>query len=230
MFFLAWVVAPQVIARSPLHPGLTYWLLMIVGMMWQAVVSILLLVREGQEWTWTALRRRLWLNAPLDPASGQPKPALWWWIIPCLLFSFLVSEILGSRLDSVMHWLLPTFQMPAHADIRTLNDPQFAGQWWILGIALLSALFNYFLGEELLFRGVLLPKMRGVFGKWDWVANAVLFGLYHLHKPWAWPSIILSNLAISWPAARFRSNWLAVAVHGVEGIVTIILVVLVLSR
>ena len=35
----------------------------------------------------------------------------------------------------------------------------------------------------MLFRGVLLPKMRGVFGKWDWVANSVLFGPYHMHVP-----------------------------------------------
>ena len=23
----------------------------------------------------------------------------------------------------------------------------------------------------------------GVFGKWDWVANSVLFALYHMHRP-----------------------------------------------
>ena len=32
--------------------------------------------------------------------------------------------------------------------------------------ALTSMLFNYILGEELLFRGVLLPRMNGVFGRW----------------------------------------------------------------
>jgi hypothetical protein len=32
--------------------------------------------------------------------------------------------------------------------------------------------------------GMLLPKMEGVFGKWSWVANGVLFGFYHLHQPW----------------------------------------------
>ena len=32
-------------------------------------------------------------------------------------------------------------------------------------------IFNYILGEELLFRGVLLPRMNGGIGRWDWVAN-----------------------------------------------------------
>jgi hypothetical protein len=58
--------------------------------------------------------------------------------------------------------------------------------------------------------------MQGVFGKYDWVANAVLFGFYHLHVAWALLSIIVANLAYSWPAARFRSNWMAILVHSVE--------------
>ncbi len=33
-----------------------------------------------------------------------------------------------------------------------------------------------------------------------------------------------SNLAISWPARRFRSNWMAVIVHGVEGLLILALV------
>lgn len=73
--------------------------------------------------------------------------------------------------------------------------PELVGAWWLLPIAIVLCLFNYLLGEELLFRGILLPRMRGVFGWWDWAANAVLFALYHLHKPtqmldlfWAeWP-------------------------------------------
>ena len=87
-----------------------------------------------------------------------------------------------------------------------------------MGIVLVSVIFNYFLGEEFLWRGVLLPKMRGVFGKYDWVANAVIFGLYHVHKPWSIPSVIVSNLTYSWPARRFRSNWMSIIVHGVEAL------------
>ena len=49
-------------------------------------------------------------------------------------------------------------------------------------------LFNTVLGEELLFRGFLLPRMNGAFGRGDWLANGVLFAAYHLHVPWAMPS------------------------------------------
>jgi membrane protease YdiL (CAAX protease family) len=113
-------------------------------------------------------------------------------------------------------------------DTSQLASPEFQGQWWILGVALISMILNYFLGEEFLFRGVLLPKMRGVFGKYDWVANAAFFGLYHLHKPWHIPSLIVGSLAITWPARRFRSNWMAVVVHGVEGLPLLVMVLAVI--
>ena len=48
--------------------------------------------------------------------------------------------------------------------------------------------FNTVLGEELLFRGYLLPRMNGVFGRRDWLANGVLFAAYHLHVPWVIPA------------------------------------------
>jgi CAAX protease family protein len=96
------------------------------------------------------------------------------------------------------------------------------------GLALTSLLFNYLLGEELLFRGVLLPKMAGVFGRWDWVANTVLFGLYHVHKIWAWPSMITTSFGYAWAARRFRSQWMSVIVHGIEGYF-IVLVVAILA-
>ena len=66
-------------------------------------------------------------------------------------------------------------------------------------------------------RGVLLPRMAGVFGRWDWVANAVLFGLHHVHKIWFWRSMITSSFGTAWAAKRYRSLWMGVIVHGVEG-------------
>jgi membrane protease YdiL (CAAX protease family) len=219
MGLLAWVIGPTIIPHTSLHPGIVHWLLMIAGMMWQFVVALVVLRRELGTLSWKVLRGRLWLNLPRDPETGRGRARLFWWVVPCLMFSFATGFVLAPYVDAPVTALFPALEMPARMDVSGLADPQFVGQWWLLGVALISMAFNYFLGEELLFRGVLLPKMRGVFGRWDWVANAVLFGLYHVHKPWSLPSIILSNLAIAWPARRFRSNWMAVIVHGAEGLI-----------
>ena len=88
---------------------------------------------------------------------------------------------------------------------------------------------NYVLGEELLFRGVLLPKMRGAFGRWDWVANAVLFGFYHMHVPLRILFIGVGGLAWALPSRHFRSIWFALILHGVEGVFLLVAVFAVLS-
>jgi hypothetical protein len=224
MALLAWIVAPAVIPNSPLHPGITYWLLIIVAMGWECVLSLVLTYRELGTLRWSAIRQRTWLQTPRDPGTDRPNARLFWWLLPALVFSALVIIVLAPYLNAPMAWLFPALQAPTFTDLSQLVAPAFKGQWWLLGIVLVSHTLNYFLGEEFLFRGVLLPKMHGVFGKYDWAANSVLFGFYHLHKPWMIPSIIVSSFAYTWPPSRFRSNWMAVVVHGVEGLPTLFVV------
>jgi hypothetical protein len=228
MALMIWVVLPAIIPYSPLHPGITYWLLIIVGMVWEFVVSLVIMYREIGTLRWSAIRQRTWLQTPRYPGTDQPNPSLYWWLLPPLLFDALVVIGLAQFLDAPMAWLFPALQPAPFMDMSQLATSEFHGQWWLLGITLVSFIFNYFLGEAFLWHGILLPRMQGVFGKYDWVANAVLFGLYHLHKPWALPSVIVSNLAYSWPARRFRSNWMAVIVHGAEGIPTLVMVLAVI--
>ncbi len=228
MALLTWVVAPAIIPLSPLAPGITFWLLMIAGMAWEFVVSLVIMYRELGTLRWSAIRQRVWLQTPLEPGSGRPNARLFWWLVPALLFSGLINLGIGGYLDAPMGWLFPGLQPAPFMDMQQLASPAFRGQWWLLGIALLASIFNYFLGEEFLFRGVLLPRMQGVFGKADWLANGVLFGLYHLHKPWNIPGIIASAFAMTWPSARFRSNWMAIVVHGVEMIPLLIIVLAVI--
>ena len=84
--------------------------------------------------------------------------------------------------------------------------------------------FNTVLGEELLFRGLLLPRMRGVFGRGDWVANGLLFTLYHLHMPWAMPHVLLDTFLLAFPSRRYRSAVLGIVVHSVQTVVFFVLV------
>jgi uncharacterized protein len=93
------------------------------------------------------------------------------------------------------------------------------GAWQLMALFLVLGLFNSVLGEEMLFRGILLPKMRGVFGRWDWLANGVLFGLYHLHQPWTIAtSIIDGALTMAWPSRRFHSAWMGIIVHSSQAV------------
>ena len=53
----------------------------------------------------------------------------------------------------------------------------FRGAWGWFAVVVVLAVFNTVLGEELLFRGLLLLRMRVAFGRWDWVANRAVRGL-----------------------------------------------------
>ena len=63
-----------------------------------------------------------------------------------------------------------------------------------------------------------MPKMEGVFGRFSWVANAVLFGLYHVHQPWGIPNSVLTGLLYTYPAYRYRSTWMSVIIHSAQSV------------
>ena len=84
--------------------------------------------------------------------------------------------------------------------------------------------FNTVLGEELLFRGLLLPRMNGAFGDKDWVANGLLFAGYHLHMPWVIPASLVDMFLVAYPAKRYRSALFSMAVHSAQTVLFTVLV------
>lgn len=223
MPILAFVIAPMLAIEGTWQPLLTIWLLLIGGMIWQFIVSVFILYRELDVFTWPAVKERIWLQAPQDPKTGKTNYRLFWWLIPAFLVYALfegtpIATIIGESILIPFPWVssLPFLE------VQSLLVPELVGAWWLLPIAFVSCVFNYFLGEELLFRGILLPKMRGVFGRWDFLANAVLFALYHLHYPTRMLGIILGAAAWTLPSRHFRSIWFAIILHSFEGIFLIV--------
>jgi membrane protease YdiL (CAAX protease family) len=131
-------------------------------------------------------------------------------------FPFLAEAQRGFDLSTLL----------ATQEVRT----QLVGAWDVWGIFVLVALFNTVLGEELLFRGFLLPRMAGVFGKADWVMNGLLFGLYHLHQPWDILSSIIVGGIFAFPSRRFRSAWFGIIAHSAQSVyLSLLILVLVLK-
>ena len=77
-------------------------------------------------------------------------------------------------------------------------------------------IFNTVIGEELLFRGFLLPRMNRAFGRWDWLANGLLFTTYHIHEWWVMPYVLFDTLIIAYPSKRYRSALIGIAVHSAQ--------------
>lgn len=222
MAIMGWIAYPTLAPdfdADPLGAGTVRVIVLTVGLIWQFVLSMIIVYREEGDLRWVTVRRRLRLNTPRDPMTGEPQRRLWLWLIPILILLFAFTMVIAPTLDGLWVKVIPFFAEPlGYSPGAALESPeiqaQLVGDWGFLGLFLLMGLFNTVLGEEFIFRGVLLPKMNGVFGKWDWVANGVFMGAYHWHQPWTIPSsIVVATFLFALPAKRFRSTWMAIIAH-----------------
>jgi membrane protease YdiL (CAAX protease family) len=177
---------------------------------------LILTRRELGGLQWARLREALWLRAPRDPRSGRVGGRVWWWV---LLFVVLLA----------LEEALPGISGPPPRDFAEFlvsggGKEFFRAAWGWFAVVVVLAIFNTVLGEELLFRGLLLPRMRGVFGRGDWVANGVLFAVYHLHIPWVIPTALADIITLAYPSRRFESAWMGIIVHSAQSVLIIIVV------
>ena len=220
MAALAWLAAPAVADRLsgegnvPLAKALLVCLT--VGLVWQFVLVAVLVGREQRSLRWSTIREALWLRSPRSPRSGRIGGRVWLVVIP-LIVALAAEE------------LIPRVAMPENRDFGVLLESDagqafLSGAWGWYGLIVAFFLFNTMLGEELLFRGFLLPRMNGAFGRGDWVANGILFAGYHLHVPWVIPAGLLDTFILAYPSKRYRSAWIGIAVHSAQSVVFAILV------
>jgi membrane protease YdiL (CAAX protease family) len=226
MGILGWIAFPLLapdFESDPFGSGVTRVVLLTLGLMWLFVLSMIIVRREEGDLRWATVKRRLRLNAPREPATGQPRARLWLWVVPFLVAVAVVELVLNTPLENAWVSVFPFLAEPEGYSFGAFFESQeilqrLEGAWWFFALFVISAVFNTILGEEFLFRGVLLPRMEGVFGRWSWVANGVLFGLYHVHQPWGIPNSVITGLLYTYPAYRYRSTWMAIILHSAQSV------------
>jgi uncharacterized protein len=221
---LGWIVSPLVAPdfdSDPLAFGVTRIVLITLGLIWLFVLSMIIVRREEGDLRWATLKRRLRLNAPREPSTGVPRARLWLWVIPFLLGVVVVELVLNTPIENAWVSVFPFLAEPEGYSFAAIIGSQevqqrLVGAWWFIALFVILSVFNTILGEEFLFRGVLLPRMEGVFGRGSWVANNVLFALYHVHLPWVIPNAFITGLLYTYPAYRYRSTWMSIILHSAQ--------------
>lgn len=221
MWLLGWVAYPMLsTGLSPTDSGLLRIELLAIGLFWEFVLAMIILYHEEGNLRLDTIRRRFWLNHPVSPQTGHTKKALWWWLIPLALVIGFMDVAMRPQIIKLTGIVLPFIAEPKGYDMSAMFTPelrpQWVGAWGLFGLLFVQGILNTFLGEEFIFRGVLLPKMEGVFGKWDWLANGVIFGFYHLHQPWGILSSILTGIIYAFSGKRFHSNWFPIILHSTQ--------------
>ena len=178
--FLIYVVGRQFIPEGGVNPTWVLLAVIVLGTGAELAAGLVLLRREGYSLTIAALRDRIRWKWP----KGWKA---WLIALAVLVVGMVLSMLMGGAnrmLASVPGFIPPdwwpaasnpTVQVTSAAD--AFPDLDLQGNFlFVLLYFVIGLVFNIF-GEELYYRAFLLAEMRGVFGRWDWVAKGVLFSV-----------------------------------------------------
>ncbi len=88
------------------------------------------------------------------------------------------------------------------------------GAWWLVVLYVIGWVFNV-LGEELWYRGFMLPRQELAHTHLGWLANGLSF--WFLHIVWKWNLIALlpGSLILSYVSQRQKTTSVGIIAHGV---------------
>jgi membrane protease YdiL (CAAX protease family) len=116
----------------------------------------------------------------------------------------------------LMNPLLQSEQLPVV--IITWMGAKAVGNWGYAVLALLLFFFNIF-GEELYWRGVLLPRQELVHGRHTWLVHGLMWNLFHLPiYPWYLVYGLPITLVTSFIAQKTGNTWTAIILHGLANV------------
>ena len=182
--------------------------------------SWVLFRREGNAVSWPSLRDRFRLH----PITSKQ----WLWALGTLLAAQVSDGLFGFiGLDGLARWLatIPLFEPPRH--LPAFIDPRveldlvpteflgapLRGNWWIL-LWWVALLFLSNLGEELVWRGYILPRQERSLGRWACVVNGLLWNfVVHAVLKWQYLGMLPSMLLIPWLAQKTKSTWASFVAH-----------------
>ncbi len=101
----------------------------------------------------------------------------WAWAIGGLVATFVFTGlILGVSLILSKKFGIPELKTtPSFMEF----EPFKAGERWMLLVWLLMFFFNI-VGEELFWRGYIMPRQELTSGKYAWIVNSALWGVFHI--------------------------------------------------
>lgn len=130
-----------------------------------------------------------------------------WWSFGGLLLVLLIS----GALMKLMVLLLGEFD---HTPAFMAFEPLSTGRYWLLAVWLPYWILNI-LGEEFLWRGVMLPRQEVVFGKYTWVLHGFGWGIFHVAFGWQLLITLMPLIFIqSYIVQKTKNSWTGVIMHG----------------
>ncbi|MBN2554819.1 MAG: CPBP family intramembrane metalloprotease [Anaerolineales bacterium] len=224
-----YVVMPALLRRG-MVPYYAYSLALGLPMLLMGAAAVLIFRLESGSFDLTAMLARF----RYKPMSG----ADWLWTGGIFALEMLVY----TQFSRVTAWLIERGliqfpdSIPAFVDPRTVFSTEtldaaaggLRGNWPVFFFSILLLIINVF-GEELLWRGVVLPRQEAAFAAWAWVIHGVLWTLFHGYKYWDLFSLLPLSLGLAFVVARRRNSSIGLVIHFItngSGLIPILMGVL----
>lgn len=177
------------------------------------VTSLFLYRKEGNSWNITDFKSRMQLN-PMKKAD--------WFFVIGLIFFYLITSWL---LTPVSNWLakIPFFSppdfFPAEINPNKVRIPGFAfdyklsGEYWVFIAYFAGWFFNIF-GEELLWRGIILPRQVKQYSSKAWIYHGIIWCIWHFYWKWSFITLLPFTLALSYVVYKRKNTWIGIIAHG----------------
>jgi membrane protease YdiL (CAAX protease family) len=121
--------------------------------------------------------------------------------------------------------LLDPHAVISGATLDQIAGGTLLGRWDIVVLYLVYLFFNI-AGEELWWRGYILPRQELQHGRWTWVVHGLLWASFHAFRWWSIITIIPLSLGIAFSAQRLKTNWPAAIAHLLGNLAFFLLVLL----
>jgi len=163
------------------------------------ITAMMILRSEGCKITFNTWRKRLRFRR-------ITKSDILWSIAGLILvgiFSGLIMKGLELMIGKFDH-------SPAFMSFEPLTK----GRYWLLLVWTPYWILNI-MGEELLWRGVMLPRQEVAFGKHTWLIHGFGWALFHIAFGWQLLLTLIPLIFIqSYIVQKTKNSWVGVIMHG----------------
>jgi hypothetical protein len=187
-FILLYGIAPLLLpAFSAPNGEPNGWLLLsiqVLGYLFEFSLALSIFRKEGYALRLRALRERIHWHWPRGWRA-------WGIILILFVVGFGLSQLLQPLSAAIASVFPPPDWFPASQhpfkEVNSVQDALpglvFRGNVLFLLLVLFSGTMNI-VGEDLYYRGALIPKLRGLFGGWAWLAGGIIWLLKHIYVWW----------------------------------------------
>jgi hypothetical protein len=144
----------------------------------------------------------------------------WRWVIALAAF-LILSQLLwyfGPRLQTIPLHPRPecVAELLSHFGPDDFMGIPLAGRWWLAVYYAAVLLFGNVAGEELWWRGYVLPRQELAHGAAAWLVHGALWAAFHLFFQWSlWDLVrmVPTCCALAFVAQHCRNTWPGVVGH-----------------